>query len=137
MNTTDNEYHEVIGAVHLHSDFSDGSRPIPEIAEIAGEKNLDFIMFCDHNTLEPKRLGLEGWYKNVLVLIGYEINDPDARNHYLAFRLNEEVGEGLAAKEYVRLVRQKGGFGVIAHPAEKRQFSDAYPAYPWTAWSRE
>lgn len=127
-------YFEAVGAVHLHSDFSDGSLPIPEIARIAADKQLDFLMFSDHHTLEPKRQGLEGWFGPVLVLIGYEINDPDDRNHYLAFGLDEEVGDGLKAAEYVRRVRDKGGFGVIAHPAEKRNFSEAYPPYPWTDW---
>ena len=65
---------ESVGAVHLHSTFSDGARSIPEIAGIAARKGLDFLMFTDHNTLEPKRQGLEGWYDSVLVLIGYEIN---------------------------------------------------------------
>ena len=125
---------EAVGAIHLHSKFSDGSLSIPEIAHIAGEKDLDYLMFSDHNTLEPKRQGLEGWYGKVLVLIGYEINDPDDRNHYLAFRLDREVREGLEARDYVREVWEMGGFGVIAHPAEKRSFSDAYPPYPWTAW---
>lgn len=125
---------EAVGAIHLHSDFSDGALPIPEIAGIAEKKPLDFLMFTDHHTLEPKRRGLEGWYGDVLVLIGYEINDQDDRNHYLAFRLDEEVGDELEAAEYVRRVKKAGGFGVIAHPAEKRNFSDAYPPYPWTAW---
>lgn len=127
------EMHEYIGAVHLHSNVSDGSLPIPEIAEIAGSKSLDFLMFTDHNTLEPKRAGLEGWYGQVLVLIGYEINDRDDKNHYLAFRLDNEV-EGSTAAEYVSRVRERGGLGIIAHPAEKRNFSEAYPPYPWTDW---
>ena len=130
-------YYEAVGAVHMHSTYSDGSRPIPEIAAIAGRKNLDFLMFTDHNTLEPKRQGLEGWYDKVLVLIGYEINDSDDRNHYLAFRLDKEVEPDLPALEYVRRVKENGGFGVIAHPAEKRDFSDAYPPYPWTAWNTD
>lgn len=128
---------EAVGAVHLHSSFSDGSLSIPEIAEIARPKRLDFLMFSDHNTLEPKRLGFEGWYDSVLVLIGCELNDPDDRNHYLAFGLENEVGEGLKAAEYVHRVKAEGGFGVIAHPAEKRSFSDAYPPYPWTDWDVE
>ena len=126
--------YEYVGAIHLHSNFSDGSLSIPEIAEIAGRSHLDFIMFSDHNTLLPKRQGLEGWYNRVLVLIGCEINDPNDRNHYLAFRIDQEPESGLYAAEYVRIVRAMGGFGVIAHPAEKRNFSDAYPAYPWTNW---
>lgn len=126
--------HEVVGAIHLHSNFSDGSLSIPEIAQIAENKNLDYLMFSDHNTLEPKRQGLEGWHGRVLVIIGCEINDPDDRNHYLAFRINQEPEKGLNAKSYVRWVKKMGGFGVIAHPAEKRAFSDAYPPYPWTDW---
>ena len=134
MTRTVEQLYESVGAVHLHSDFSDGSLTIPEIAGIAGKKDIDYLMFSDHNTLEPKRRGLEGWYENILVLIGYEINDPDDRNHYLAFRVNREVEKGSNAKDYVRAVKEMGGFGVIAHPAEKRNFSDAYPPYPWTAW---
>lgn len=128
--------HEAVGAVHLHSHYSDGSLPIEEIAAIAGRKGLDFLMFSDHNTLAPKRAGLEGWHDRVLVLIGCELNDKDDKNHYLAFRLDEEV-RGDRAEEYVSRVKEAGGFGVIAHPAEKRKFSDAYPPYPWTEWSVE
>jgi hypothetical protein len=128
------DYFESVGAVHLHSDFSDGTLPIPEIAAIGREAGLDFLMFTDHNTLEPRRRGLEGWYGETLVLIGCELNDPDDRNHYLAFRIKKEIPRGLKAADYVRLVRRQGGFGVIAHPSEKRNFSDAYPPYPWTAW---
>ena len=134
MTDTMESLYEAVGAIHLHSNFSDGSLSIPEIAGIAEEKDLDYLMFSDHNTLEPKRRGLEGWYGKVLVLIGYEINDPDDRNHYLAFRVDQEVEKGLEARDYVRKVWEMGGFGVIAHPAEKRNFSDAYPPYPWTAW---
>lgn len=128
------DYFESVGAVHLHSDFSDGSLPIPDIAAIAAAKGLDFLLFSDHNTLAPKRQGLEGWYGPVLVITGYEINDPRDQNHYLAFRLDEEVESGLEAAAYVSEVRRRGGFGIIAHPAEKRSFSDAYPPYPWTDW---
>ncbi|MBN1779954.1 CehA/McbA family metallohydrolase [bacterium] len=128
------EYHEMTGAVHLHSDFSDGTLSIPEIASIAGEKGLNYLMFSDHNTLAPKHQGLEGWYGDVLVLIGCELNDPHDRNHYLAFRIDREIAEGQWPEQYVRQVREAGGFGVIAHPAEKRNFSEAYPPYPWTAW---
>jgi hypothetical protein len=130
-------WHESVGAVHLHSDFSDGTQSIPEIAEIAETKQLDFLMFSDHNTLEPKRRNLEGWHGRVLVLIGYEINDAEDRNHYLAFRIRREIRETADARQYVRKIKAAGGFGIIAHPAEKRQFSDAYPPYPWTAWDAE
>ncbi len=131
------EYFEVAGAVHVHSSFSDGSKSVEEIAQIANQKNLDFLMFSDHNTLQPKLEGMEGWHDNVLVMIGAEYNDRDNRNHYLAFRINENIEKREHASDYVQQVREKGGFGVIAHPAEKRSFSDAYPPYPWTDWDVE
>ncbi len=131
------KFHEAVGAIHLHSSYSDGTKTIPEIAGIAGQKCLDYLMFSDHNTLEPKTMGLEGWYGNVLVLIGCELNDPEDRNHYLAFRIETLPEKGLPAHEYVKKVHRMGGFGMIAHPAEKRSFSEAYPPYPWTAWEVE
>jgi len=131
------ELHEYVGALHIHSNFSDGLRPIPEIAKIAGECGLDFLLFADHMTLEPLKLGLERWYGSVLAVIGYEINDSDNRNHYLAFRIKEVLPRELSAQEYVRRVKENGGVGFIAHPDEKRTAFPDYPPYPWTAWDAE
>lgn len=136
VNASDFPFYEAVGAVHLHSKVSDGTLSIPEIAEIAASKGLDFLLFSDHNTLAPKRDGLEGWYGKVLALIGYEINDTADQNHYLAFKLEKEVA-GTSAAEYVPQVRAAGGIGFIAHPAEKRRYFEAYPPYPWTEWDVE
>lgn len=126
--------HEYVGVIHVHSTYSDGSRPISEIAEIAGEVDLNFLLMTDHNTLEPKRDGLEGWYDDVLVGIGYEINDTNDINHYLAFGLDKEVDNTTDPTMYVEQVKKAGGFGFIAHPFEKRSAMKKYPAYPWTWW---
>jgi hypothetical protein len=95
---------------------------------------LDFLLFSDHHTLAAKRDGLEGWWDKVLVIIGYEINDAQDRNHYLAFNLEQELPDTLSPREYVKRVEQLGGFGIIAHPHEKRNAIKSYPPYPWTAW---
>lgn len=126
--------HEYIGVIHIHSDYSDGSKSIPEIAEIARSTGLDYLLFADHMTLQPLRDGCEGWHGTVLVLIGYEIHDPENRNHYLAFSLGEMVEPGLSADQYVKGVKRKGGMGFIAHPDEQRAALPEYPSYPWTAW---
>jgi hypothetical protein len=127
-------YRELVGAIHIHSNFSDGTLPIPEIANIANEVGLDFIMSSDHMTLEPLHQGLEGFYGRTAVLIGYEINDPDDKNHYLAFGLDEVIKPGLPAKEYVREVHEKNGLGIIAHPDQVRNALATYPSYHWTEW---
>lgn len=133
------------GAIHMHSVFSDGTAKPDEIAGYANEVGLDYIILTDHNTLQAKQLGYDKLYGNTLLLVGYEINDLDNKNHYLTFGLNElvgkykdigggEFGNILPAKEYVRLVKEKGGFGFIAHPFEKRNSFPQHPPYPWTEW---
>ena len=131
------QLHEYVGVIHIHSTYSDGSRSIPDIASIAGEVDLDYLLMTDHNTLQAKRDGLEGWYGGVLVGVGYEINDENDLNHYLAFRLDKEVKNFHNPSEYVRQVQKSGGFGFIAHPDEKRSAIKKYPPYPWTLWESD
>ncbi len=131
-------YHCYTGILHIHSIFSDGTRPIPEIAQIANELgDVHFLLITDHNTLRGKKEGFEGWYGNVLVGIGTEINDKDDRNHYLAFNIDKEFGPAYSAETYVREVDELGGLGFIAHPDESRSHIKQYPPYPWTLWNSD
>ncbi|MCZ7555236.1 MAG: CehA/McbA family metallohydrolase [Bacteroidia bacterium] len=129
--------YEYIGAVHIHSRYSDGTGEMGDIVRFAGEVGLDFIMTSDHNTLRPKIDGWEGWHEDVMLLIGYEINDRKDRNHYLAFGLDKTVGVRISAQEYVRRVKEQGGIGFIAHPDEQRGSMPEHPPYPWLAWDTE
>ncbi len=128
------KFHEIIGCIHIHSVYSDGTGTIPEISRDAEDTGLKFIMITDHNNLRALASGEEKWYGRVLTLIGYEINDNDDANHYLAFGLREEINKNLSAPEYVKRVTQHGGFGIIAHPDESRHLMLEHPPYPWTAW---
>ncbi|RKY89409.1 histidinol-phosphatase [candidate division KSB1 bacterium] len=125
---------ELTGAIHIHTKFSDGTKDVPEIIDIAREVGLDFLMFSDHHTLEPKRLGFEGWHGNLLVFIGYEINDKDDNNHYLAFNIEKELNNHLTPEEYVRIIKEKGGFGIIAHPDEQGSKIERFRTFPWKNW---
>ncbi|MFA6472985.1 MAG: histidinol-phosphatase [Candidatus Latescibacterota bacterium] len=129
--------YEYSGSIHVHSSYSDGLRTIPEIAEIASQVGIDFLLFADHMTLEPLKAGMERWFGSVLSIIGYEINDPDNKNHYLAYGLKEVLPPGFSAKEYVSAARDAGAIGFIAHPDEKRTAIPEIPPYPWTAWDVE
>ena len=128
------DYKEIVGAIHIHSNFSDGTMSIKDIAHLANEVDLDFIMVSDHMTLKPLHMGLEGFYDNTAVLIGYEINDSDDKNHYLAFGLDEVLPADLKPSEYVAEVNRLCGLGIIAHPDEVRTKLTKYPSYPWTYW---
>jgi len=127
---------EYIGAMHMHSTFSDGTGEVPDIAKFADEVGLDFILLTDHNTLRALDEGFEKWYGNTLLLVGVEINDKDNKNHYLAFGINEAFTTRTPAIKYVAKVKEKGGIGFLAHPHEKRKHKD-HPAYPWTEWNTE
>lgn len=126
-------YHYV-GAIHIHTTYSDGSKPIAEVIAIGRNAGLDFMLFSDHMTLKGLEEKKEGWYDRTLVLIGYEINDREDRNHLLAFNLRQVLPADLKPKEYVRKVREHGGLGIIAHPDEVRNKLPQYRPYPWNAW---
>jgi hypothetical protein len=134
--------HEYSGAVHIHSVYSDGTGKIEDIAKAASDSGVDFIMMTDHNTLKPAEDGYARWINNVLVLIGYEVNDMQNKNHYLTFGINEvigsyqeldngELGCKLSAGEYVKQIKEKGGIGFLAHPDEERSHLPEHPSYPW------
>lgn len=127
---------EYIGAIHMHSTFSDGTGEVPDIAKFADEVGLDFIILTDHNTLRALQEGFEKWYDNTLLLVGCEINDKENKNHYLAFGIDEAFTTRTPAKKYVAKVKELGGIGFLAHPHEKRKHKD-HPAYPWTEWDTE
>lgn len=139
---------EYSGSIHLHSKFSDGSGTVSEIGNYARESGLDFVILTDHNNMKAKEKGFEKWFDNTMLIVGYEINDMQNKNHYLVFGMDEvvgtyeklpdgDLGNRLSAIEYVTKVKEKGGIGFLAHPHEKRKHLPGHPAYPWTAWESE
>lgn len=129
--------YEYVGAIHMHSVYSDGSGEVKDIAVAASEIGLDYIILTDHNTLRALKEGCEQWYDNTLLLVGCEINDKQNINHYLAFGINEAYSTRLSSKEYVKKVKEEGGIGFIAHPHEKRTHMKEHPPYPWVDWGTE
>ena len=81
--------YEFVGAVHVHSIYSDGTGKVEDIAEFAAETGLDFVLLTDHNTMRARNEGKEKWYGKTALLVGVEINDKRNLNHYLAFGIDE------------------------------------------------
>jgi hypothetical protein len=126
---------EYVGNIHLHTSHSDGHATHEQIAAIAGQAGLDFVMPTDHNTYVP---GMDGWYGNTLLLVGEEIHDvhraPQA-NHLLLF----DVGEGLVQhaqdpQALINAVNERGGLGFIAHPFEHSGAYASEPEINWLDW---
>lgn len=126
--------YEYVGAIHMHSKFSDGSGDAEKIAETANEVGLDYIILTDHNTLRALHEGYEKWYGNTLMLVGCELNDKVNKNHYLAMNIKDTFSTRQSAKSYVEKVKEAGGIGFIAHPHEERSSMKEHPPYPWTDW---
>lgn len=126
-------YHfEYVGNLHIHSLHSDGSAAVSEIARSAAGAGLDFICLNDHDYLvDGLHLEEEGFYQDVLVLVGLEIGER--YHHYLAYGLKEMIrSQGLGPQEVIDRVNEQDGFGFLAHPFEKGMpFTEKSLAYTW------
>ena len=111
------------GCVHIHSVYSDGSGTFPEIIAAGQQAGLDFIITSDHNTLQPRIDGYEGWHENLLTLIGVEIS-TDA-GHYFAMQVPSDFRwPGNDAQQVIDAVNAAGGMGFIAHPVSRWEWRD-------------
>ncbi|HHX75602.1 MAG TPA: CehA/McbA family metallohydrolase [Firmicutes bacterium] len=122
----------VLGNIHIHTAYSDGSSGVEAIARDAAASGLDFIIITDHHTL--RGLAEEGYHHGVLVLCGSEINRR--KHHYLALGISEEIApDDDNPQAVIDAVNRQGGLGFIAHPFEKGSplVMDGI-TYPWENW---
>lgn len=123
--TTD---HVVKGAFHVHTNRSDGSGSVEEVAAAARSAGLQFVIFTDHGngTRTPDR---PRYLSGVLCLDGVEISTRGG--HYIAIGLREATPYPLGgdAEGVVADVRRLGGFGVAAHPTSPKK------ELRWEDWS--
>lgn len=126
---------EYVGNIHIHSNYSDGSKNIKQIAGEASRVGLDFIIITDHNQLTGLYKGQEKYYKDVLVLIGSEVNCE--KNHYLALDIEKDVPpDDDQPQNVINEVNKQGGLGIIAHPDEEgSRYVHNGRTYPWDDWS--
>lgn len=129
------DYTEFCGALHLHTTYSDGQTDMAELIATAQGIGLDYIIVTDHMTLSARFEGFEGFHDNLAVIVGYEHNDLDEKNHYLVMGTPDVCADQSQPQHYIDAVRCSGGIGFLAHPSEDRHYFDRYPPYPWTDWS--
>ena len=114
------------GAYHVHSERSDGTGTIAEIAAAASRAGLDFVILTDHG--DGTRVPEPPSYRSgVLCLDGVEIST--AHGHYAAIGL-PRTPYPLAghARAVIDDVRRFGGFGFVAHPGSPK--ADLH----WEGW---
>lgn len=122
------------GAIHIHTTCSDGTGTVPEVIEAAKKAGLSWIVITDHNNMDAKEY--EGFHDGLIVVVGEEIS-PETSDHYISLGTNEAIGCNMKPAEYVNKTTHLGGFGFIAHPDEKVERKNSYPALRWTDWSLE
>lgn len=113
---------EIEGVYHLHSTFSDGTKNIDEIAEMASHADLDFIILTDHGSPNRKSYASQGWKEGVLVLAGTELSV--SRGHLVGLGFNLPSSRFSQKTELaVYQIIEAGGFSIISHPYSKVQWS--------------
>lgn len=105
---------EVVGVLHVHTDRSDGTGSVDEVAAAAARAGLQFVIVTDHGdgTRPPDP---PAYRAGVLCLDGVEISTDGG--HYLALDMPASPYPlGGEPRDVVEDVARLGGFGVVAHP---------------------
>lgn len=110
-------FYDYAGALHIHSTYSDGAGTVSEIAQAANQAGLDFLVLCDHSSLQARADGQDGWRGRTLILIGTEVTTDTG--HLLALDVPDDFlpapHEAVAAQ---RAITQSGGLGFVALPCD-------------------
>ena len=120
--------------MHVHSTYSDGTASVGELVTAAGEAGADVLVLTDHDTLQARHDGWEGWHGGVLVVVGEEISPRGG--HLLALGTSEEIPHaGRSELELCRQVDAVGGLAIAAHPFSEgsRMSRTIGRPHPWPA----
>ncbi len=128
--------YEYVGNPHVHTPYSDGTALHADVARAASDAGLDFVIVTDHNVWVD---GVEGYYDDVLLLVGEELHDVRCRpqaNHVLAFNAGTELAPlASGVQALIDEIGEEGGFSYLAHPFERSSPVKAgLSAIPWNAW---
>jgi hypothetical protein len=132
-------WYKVVGNLHVHTVYSDGTGTHREVAEAAGRAGLDFVAVTDHNVWVD---GVEGYYDKVLLLVGEEVHHvrriPQV-NHLLVYGAERELSTHAADPQaLIDTAERRGGLCFLAHPFEKGSpLGPDLAPIPWVDWDVE
>ena len=117
---------ERIGAVHIHTQASDGSGTVPEVMAAARQANLSFLAITDHNVAMTAQ-DLADDPPDLPIISGEELST--SAGHFLALGLPAgwERPKTPDDRALLAAAGAQGAFRVIAHPY--------HPRTPWTDWN--
>jgi hypothetical protein len=128
--------HEIVANPHVHTPYSDGAWYHAQIAEAAAEAGIDLVIVTDHNVWVD---GVEGFYENVLLLVGEEVHDVQRLpqcNHLLVYGAEAEMApQDSDSQQLIEAAQEKGGLSFLAHPVERSSpLGPQLAAIPWDDW---
>jgi len=116
---------EYVGAIHLHTCYSDGSGTLRDVTAGARRAGIDFVVVTDHDTLRPRDDLWQGWRDGVLLVTGVEITCR-GRSHVVALGGGDVAGLRFKPLRRVLFDLQNQGaaaFVAHAHPAHIMGYS--------------
>ena len=123
---------EYVGAIHAHSTYSDGGGSVREILSATVKTGLDFLILTDHNTLDAREAGYEGWHDDLLLIVGDEISTR--HGHCLALGTNSHVNHCQKTSAILSDINEQGGHAYIAHPHGRYRPLLKMRDHSWQAW---
>ncbi|MEN6373274.1 MAG: PHP domain-containing protein [Smithella sp.] len=105
--------------LHVHTTHSPCSNlRLDEIINLARLRGLDGVAVTDHNSMTCRREITEGLQENGLcLLVGMEYDTPEG--DFLLFGSFEDLKPGLSARNLLRLVEDRRGVVIGAHPCRE------------------
>lgn len=119
----------------MHSTYSDGSGTVEDIIEAGNETDVDFLILTDHNSLDARDDGYEGWHDDVLLIVGDEVSSR--QGHCLAFGTRETVNHRQTLHGILADIEKAGGDAYIAHPFGRYRPLLALRDHSWQDWTAD
>jgi len=118
--TTDAGHYDYAGLVHVHTTYSDDATGTYEdLARVAGDQGIRFLVVTDHETLKASGDGKQGWRDGVLMLTGVENARPEG--HLLGMDVtNAPNRREIPTTAYLQAVEAQDGLSILAHPAHRK-----------------
>ena len=128
---------EIKGAIHVHTDCSDGSGSVAEVMKAAAAAGLDFVVISDHDTTEARLDGGVRRRSGVLPVVGVEIS-PGGRGHCLVLGATDVTGyRWMPERFFLRKLIRDGADTYIAHPEGRVKRRFGINLREWRAWDHE
>jgi hypothetical protein len=117
----------VRGAIHVHTNRSDGTGTVDEVAAAAARAGLQFVVFTDHGDA-TREADPPQYRSGVLCIDAVEISTHDG--HVLALGLPKSPYPlGGEARDVIDDIVRMGGFPIAAHPGSLK------PELQWSDWT--